>query len=126
MKRGMVAGYNLYATDRRLIGVKKRGKAILFRSIAILADLAGSKEKSDMAIEELKEMEKDFELLKEDISRIEIKKPPRFGPFQTSGHVRITTKAGEDIKIKIESRGDFDRVEEIISKFNPEALKIVQ
>ena len=125
LKRGMVAGYNLYATSRRLIGVKKRGKAIVFRSIPILADLAGSKEKSDMAIEKLKEMKKDFELFKEDISELEIKKPPRFGPFQTSGHLKIMTKAGKDIKIKIESRGDFERVKEIISKFKPEALKMV-
>jgi hypothetical protein len=125
LKRGMVAGYNVYATSRRLIGVKKRGKAIILRSIAPLADLAGSKEKSDIAIEKLQELKKDFELVREDISGLEIKKPPRFGPFQTSGHLRIMTKAGQDIKIKMETRQDFERVKEIISKFMPEALKVV-
>ena len=91
LKRGLVAGYNIYATSRRLIGVKKRGKAILFRSIPPLADFAGSKEKGDLAIEKLEEMKKDFELLREDISELEMKEPPRFGPFQTSGHLRIMT-----------------------------------
>jgi len=125
LKRGMLAGYNIYATSRRLIGVKKRGKAIIFRSIAPLADFAGSKERSDMAIEKLKEMEKDFELFREDISKLEMKRPPRFGPFQTSGYLRIMTRAGEDIKIKVETREDFEKVKGIISKFMPDALKIV-
>jgi len=125
LKRGLVAGYNIYATSGRLIGVKKRGKAILFRSIPPLADFAGSKGKSDLAIEKLNEMEKDFELPREDVSELEIKKPPRFGPFQTSGHLRIMTKAGEDITIRIETREDFERVKEIISEFMPEALNIV-
>jgi len=125
LKRGLVAGYNIYATSKRLIGVKKRGKAIIFRSVAPLADLTGSKEKSDIAIEKLKELNKDFELFREDISELEIKKPPRLGPFQTSGHLRIVTKTGEDIRIKMESREDFERLKEIISRFMPQALKIV-
>ena len=85
--RGKVlGGYGLYATNKRIIGVKKLGKAIMS---GLLTDygMLTSKKKSSQSIEEL-ERKKDLEVFKEDISELEMRKPSVWH----GGYLKIRTR----------------------------------
>jgi len=92
MKKGMVAGYGIYATNKRIIGVKSRralGKALAGLAFGVVGAYVGmklSRGQSFKAIADLDE-KKDFEVAKENVSSLELKKPTMW----RRGHIVIST-----------------------------------
>lgn len=126
-----IGGYGIYVTDKRTFGIK--GSAIeLMKDTAkgglleiLLAPGASSplgREESSKAIEEL-ENKKDIEILKKDVSEIEMKKPSALG-FR-GGYLKIRTKSGEPMEISIPYKKDFEKVKKLMEAFKPGVLKIV-
>jgi len=82
----------------------------------------GGKEERAKAIGELED-KKDIEILKEDISETELKKPSALG-FR-GGFLKIRTKDGEPVQISIPFMIEFKKVKKLMEAFEPELLKIV-
>jgi hypothetical protein len=130
LARGLIRGYAIYATTKRLIGVKKRKQVLeatflgLPGAVKVSRDAkkeksALEKGKSKQAIEDLLKS-KDFEANKNDIKLISIKKP---GAFK-QGHLKILLNSGKEIEIKLGSRGIFERVGQIMQSFSPDAVQL--
>jgi len=127
LRAGGIAGYSVYVTTRRLIGAKNR-KA-LWKGIAgsAFGGVAGmyvgsklSREANAQMINEL-EQKKDFEVTKENVSSVEMKKPT----FVHRGHMVISTTTGEPVKILLADGGDYKRLLELMQSFRPEILTVV-
>ncbi len=71
-------------------------------------------------IQELVE-KKDFEIGKEQIAQIEIKK----GGFMKNGHLMIVPKSGETIKIKVYGNNEFSMTRDLMQSFSPESVKVI-
>jgi spore coat polysaccharide biosynthesis protein SpsF (cytidylyltransferase family) len=121
-------GYGIYATDRRLIGVKtsKGYRALLVTTAltksskyAIQRAEEVSRSESDKTLREV-EKNKDFEIAKEQISRIEITRPSGF----KVGHLRIIPKSGSEIDIHVGADEDFESIGDLMKAFLPEATKL--
>lgn len=135
MKKGVMSGYGIYATDRRIIGTKKR-KGVLkgFLVAGVLGGKAGTvkgdilrgafaqaftKDESAKQIQDL-EKNKDFDIYKENIAEIEIKKP---GTMH-GGHIKVRPKQGKQIEISMRGREEFGHMVDLMKAFFPEALKV--
>ncbi len=127
LRAGGIAGYGIYATTRRLIGVKSR-KA-LFKQMAgaplggLITAVAGarlSRDESARVISELEE-KKDLEVQRDDISGLELKKPS----FTSRGHMVIETVSGDPVKILFADKGDFQKVVTLMQAFRPEVVNMV-
>ena len=77
-----------------------------------------SQEESDRTIASLDNM-KDFEFSKDQISRIEIKKPG----LMSSGHIMISPITGSLEKISLRHRIAFDRLAQLTQVFCPDKVK---
>lgn len=135
LKKGLMSGYGIYATTRRIIGTKKHGgvlKGFLVASAlggkagTVKGDLlrgafaqAFTKDQSAKQIQDL-EKNKDFDIYKENITQIEVKKP---GAMHR-GHIKIKPKKGKDIEVSMRGREEFDHTVDLMKAFLPEALKI--
>jgi len=62
---------------------------------------------------------KDFEMEKDQVSRIELKKPGLLG----SGHIVITPKEGKPEKIILRHRIAYDRLVTLTQAFSPEIVR---
>jgi outer membrane lipoprotein SlyB len=120
VKKGSIAGYGIYATDMRIIGVKSRKALLKGLAGAALGGVTGayigmrlSKDQSVKMIQELDER-KDFEVAKSDVSNLELKKPS----FVSRGHLVISTNTGDAIKIIIASKKDFKDLVSLMSQFS--------
>jgi len=126
LKKGMIAGYGIYATNRRIIGIKSRkgvvGRLLLGGITVGILDKLGAKitrDESAKMIEEL-DKKKDFEISKEQVSQIEIKKPS----FMSRGHLTITLKSGEDVKVLVGGKKEFEQTRDLMLAFLPEAVRL--
>jgi hypothetical protein len=132
IKVGELSGYGVYITNKRLIGVKN-SKMGLSRMAGNIIPLIGIKnvvtasddksaiyDSSAKTIDQLEKV-KDLEVIKEDISEIEVYKPHGF----TKGYLRITKKSGENITIFILHFMEFEKMKDLMNVFYPERLKIV-
>jgi DNA-binding Lrp family transcriptional regulator len=127
LKAGGIAGYGIYVTTRRIIGAKSR-KA-LWKGLAgaalggVTGAFVGSKLSRDQNAQMIDEIEqkKDFEVVKENISRVEMKKPS----FVHRGHMVISTTTGDPVKIILADGGDYKRLLELMQSFRPDALNII-
>ena len=124
LARGLTrVGYGLYFTTTRLIGIDvgRNGGGALGGTLAgfIHGELMPklSSEESDKTIADLIRME-DFEMGKDQISRIELKKPGMFG----SGHIVITPRQGKPEKISLRHRTAYDRLVTLTQAFSPEIV----
>nr|MDO8098624.1 hypothetical protein [Candidatus Njordarchaeota archaeon] len=134
-KKGLMSGYGIYATTRRIIGTKKR-KGVLkgFFVASALGGKAGTvkgdilrsafaqaftKDESAKQIQDL-EKSKDFDIYRENIAQIEIKK---LGTMR-SGHIKIKPKQGKEIEISMRGREEFGHIVDLMRAFLPEALKV--
>jgi hypothetical protein len=124
LARGLTRiGYGLYFTTGRVIGIDvgKNGGGALGGTMAgfIHGELMPtlSSEESDKTIADLIRM-KDFEMEKNQISRIELKKPGMFG----SGHIVITSRQGKSEKISLRHRTAYDRLVTLTQAFSPEIV----
>jgi hypothetical protein len=123
LKKGLVRGYGVYTTNMRIIGVKTRSGLL---AGAVVGGLVGRKITRDAmkseSTKELQEIEKkkDFEIEKDQISKIFVKKPGHL----TGGHILITPKSGEEIKIAMYGKKEFETVKGLLKTFLPGALRI--
>ena len=122
LTRGLThIGYGIYLTTSRLIGIDlgANGAGALGGTMAgfIHGELMPklSPEESAKTITELEQM-KEFDMEKDQISRIELKKPGLLG----TGHIVITPKEGKPEKITLWHRIAYDRLMTLTKAFNPE------
>src|SRR5437667_2950522 len=114
-------GYGIYFTTSRLIGVDLGANV----GGALGSTLAGfihgelmpklSSEESAKTITDLERM-KEFEIEKDQISRMELKKPGLLG----TGHIVIMPKEGKPEKITLRHRIAYDRLMTLTQAFSPE------
>jgi hypothetical protein len=125
LARGLThIGYGIYFTTSRLIGVDlgANGAGALGGTMAgfIHGELMPqlSPEESAKTIVDLERM-RDFEMEKNQIGRIELKKPGLLG----TGHIVITPKEGKPEKIILRHRIAYDRLMTLTQAFSPELVK---
>jgi hypothetical protein len=129
----------IHATDRRLIAVldlvpkKTMIKRLVFDSVGIddilhvaPGTVAGegrycrvynppqSKEQGAQIIKELESRKVRFQVLRDDIQKIELKKPG----FPLPGWVNIITNSGKDVKIRLPDKGAHNEIEKLMSRFS--------
>jgi len=124
LARGLThIGYGIYFTTSRLIGIDvgANGGGALGGAMAgfIHGELMPqlSREESVKTITDLERM-KEFEMEKNQISRIELKKPGLLG----TGHIVITTREGKPEKITLRHRIAYDRLMTLTQAFSPELV----
>ncbi len=123
LAKGFHIGYGLYFTTARVIGIDlgAGGGGALGGAMAGFVDGQlmpnVSPEESARVIGQLEGM-KEFDIVKDQISRIEIKKPGMFG----SGHVTITPSNGKPVKISLRHRIAYDRIMQLTKAFGPELV----
>jgi len=119
-----IGGCGLYATSSRIIVVKsKKGYselAVFGGLVGITAAaVAGRTDSAARTIAELEE-KKDFEVRKEDISAIEVRKPHGL----TVGSLKIALNSGESIDFGITAKKEFENSRDLMKVFYPERLKV--
>ena len=123
LAKGFHIGYGLYFTTTRVIGIDLGsggggalgGTMAGFIDCQLMPDV--SPEESANVIGQLEGM-KEFDMMKDQISRIEIKKPGLFG----SGHITITPRNGKPVKITLRHRIAYDRIMQLTRVFGPELV----
>jgi len=125
LARGLThIGYGIYFTTSRLIGIDlgANGCGALGGTMAgfIHGELMPqlSPEESTKTVLDLERM-KEFEMEKNQISRIELKKPGLLG----TGHIVVTPKEGKPEKIILRHRIAYDRLMTLAQAFSPELVK---
>jgi hypothetical protein len=125
LARGLThIGYGIYFTTSRLIGIDlgANGGGALGGTLAgfIHGELMPklSSEESAKTITDLEQM-KEFEIEKDQISQIELKKPGLLG----TGHIVITPKEGKPEKITLRHRIAYDRLITLTKAFSPEVVR---
>ena len=130
LTKGIMGGYGIYATNKRIIGVKgiaatSRGGMIAGALVGgVVGSALGKKftdDKSAKMIQELDE-KKDFEISMDQISQIEIKK----GSFMKKGHLMIMPKSGDAIKIKVYGNNEFSMTRDLMQSFSQELVKVIE
>ncbi len=135
MKKGLMSGYGIYATNRRIIGTKKRGGVMKgFLVAGLLGGKAGTvkgdllrgafaqaftKDESAKQIQDL-EKNKDFDIYKENIAEIEVKK----SGAMHGGHIKVRPKQGKQIEVSMHGREEFGQMVDLMRAFFPEVLKV--
>ncbi len=127
VKAGGIAGYGVYVTTRRIIGVKSR--RALFKQLAgaplggMVGAVLGARLSRDETIRVMGELEqkKDVEVMKEAVSGIELRKPT----FVHRGHVVISRLSGDAVKIIIADKKDYEKVVPLMRAFRPDAVTVV-
>ena len=126
LMQGLTTAYGIYATTRRIIGVKLTlATASSFLGGAMAGFVQGqlmpklSPEESVRVIHEL-DQKKEFDLTKDQISSIEIKNAGMLYP----GHIIFTSKAGQNFKISVRAKVAFERLREVMLAFSPELVKL--
>jgi hypothetical protein len=127
LAKGMLAGYGIYATSKRIIGIKSRKTALAALGGGLILGVPGvvlaqklTYDQSSKWIKELDES-KDFEIAKGHISHIEIKKPG----LVSKGHLAITTRTGDTVKVLIVGQKEFEQMRDLMQVFLPESVTVV-
>ena len=127
MVRGRIRGYGLYFTTTRVIGVKRRGRALAGALVGsaiggAIGAMVGQKLSRDEGAKMIQDLDakKDFDLQKTDLQRIELKKPK----WYKGGHVLFGPKYGDMIKVKVGTKRDFNNLKDLIGRFYPEAMSL--
>jgi hypothetical protein len=120
-------GYGIYVTNDRIIGVQfKQG---FYSSMAHRGlNIDRVRKKAIEAVQpnsllELETMNKDFEVRKGQVTRIEVKKP---GAVFGGGHLSITERGGEKTEVLIVAGGkkEFESITNLMREFLPGAVKV--
>ncbi len=126
LARGTLPGYGIYATTERIVGVDVRrvgSRSFLGGTMAgfVQGQLFPrlSAEESGRVIRELDE-KKEFDLRRDEISRIEIKNPG----LLTRGHMLISPRVGEKFKVGLLHKIAFERLRDLMQVFYPEAVSL--
>lgn len=126
LAKGATVGYGLYATTTRLIGVnvvKVGARSFLGGQMAGLVQgeliPSLSADQSTRVIAELDE-KKEFDLRKDQISRIELKSPGLLG----LGHMVVTAGPQQETKIGLRHKVAFQRLRDLMHVFYPEVVTL--
>jgi hypothetical protein len=123
LAKGFHIGYGLYFTTNRVIAIDlgSGGGGALGGTMAGFIDgqlmPTVSLEESDRVIAQLEGM-KEFDITKDQINRIQIKKPGLLG----TGHITITPSNGKPVKIALRHRIAYDRIMQLTKAFSPELV----
>lgn len=122
------------ATRRALAKILLEGLGAAFDQVPGLLGLSGafissivaqelSLDQKSRLISEL-EGRKDFEVRKEDVVELELKKP---GFLRGMGHILIRTRSGEELKIymNVDAKEEYEILLELMRIFKPDALRLV-
>lgn len=126
LAKGASTGYGIYATTRRIIGVNVAtvgARSFLGGAMAgfVHGELVPQLTAAESApvITEL-DANKDFDVQKDQIARIELKGPGLFG----SGHLAIRTMTGEDTRIRLLHKVAFERMRDLVQAFDPDVVTV--
>jgi hypothetical protein len=124
--KGIGRGYAIYATDKRIIGVKKtsEGLGVAFESLVSSitgVDVQGESVKMDTQLPNISEGKIDFEFLRDAVTKIEIKKP---SVLLENGYLKVSTQISKPVKVKIMNKDEFKIVKKLMVLFNEEVLEI--
>jgi hypothetical protein len=122
LKRGRrgFGGYGIYATNKRLIGIKMRKGVGTMILLGHHAGKAVMQAESAKTLQKLDQKEKDFEIAIERISEIEITKP---GTIK-GGRLKIMTEPQSDIEITIGGKKEFESIRDLMKAILPKAVKV--
>jgi hypothetical protein len=121
-----VGGYGIYATDKRLFIIKNQKHVFGHPKGPALGGFVreelfgGTVDESVKPIEEL-EIYKEMEIPKDDIIRIELKRP-----VLLSGSLSIVTKNGGTVRLFIDHKSLFAPLRRIMLKFYPERIQVTE
>ncbi|MDG6905413.1 MAG: zinc ribbon domain-containing protein [Nitrososphaerota archaeon] len=138
LKKGSIAGYAMYVTNRRIFGMQKRAGVIAGSAIGAAAGqavgpgamglgyAAGASATNKSNLPLLAELEEkcDFQISKDDIARIELTAPF----YMNGGSMVIYKKNGEQLGVDILNSGaaEYRQLTNLLSKFldaNPIAVQ---
>jgi len=126
LAKGGTVGYGLYATTKRLIGVnvvKVGARSFLGGQMAGFVNgqliPTVSADESAKVIAEL-DAKKDFDVRKDQVSRIELKSPGLLG----LGQMTITTQLRQETKIGLRHKEAYQRLRDLMQVFYPEVLAL--
>lgn len=112
-------GYGIYATNRRIIGVKSM-KGLWASGLFGFAGLwVGRTDQSAKVIAEL-ETKKDLEIRKENILQMQMKKPQR----TRVGYLNILLISGGNITVTIAEKKHFEVLKNLMAAFHPQGLRV--
>lgn len=139
--KGVFRGYALYITNQRVIGakMKSRGKELLKFLMGWRGSVRGSLRPLEWKGESLKVSRLsaeetstlledirgriDFEVRKQEIEKVELKKP---GTFR-AGHVKIKARGGEHkVLIVAGAREEYEYLKGLFKEFCPEKVEVVE
>ncbi len=121
-----VGGYGIYASDKRLFILKNQKHVFGHPQGPALGGFVkeelfgGTVDESVKTIEEL-EIYKEMEIQKEDVLKIELKRP-----VLLSGSLSIATRTGEPVRLFIDHKSLFAPLRRIMLKFDPERTRVVE
>mgnify|MGYP000094191492 CR=1 FL=1 len=132
LAKGFLRGYGVFVTNRRVIGVKARKKGLVTGLLAgfmggalgaIIASKLGGRLTREEGVKLLSELEKskDFELFKDNIIGIELKKPS----LVKTGHIIFRTKFGDKVKIRVFGKKEYEELLNLMNYFKPEAITVI-
>jgi hypothetical protein len=111
------SGYGIYATNKRIIGTKNYKLALL--RLNAVASLITSRQDESKNFEEL-EKSKDIEIIKGDISRIEM----TASSFMKNAVLTIyNNKSEKFLSVAIANDKDYEEIKNLMKKFYPEVLQ---
>jgi hypothetical protein len=126
LMQGLTTAYGVYATTKRIIGVKlTQATAPSFLGGAMAGFVQGqlmpklSPEESVRVIREL-DQKKEFDLTRDQIAKIELKNAGMIYP----GHIIFTSKTGQNFKVSVRAKVAFERLRDVMLAFSPELVKL--
>ena len=132
LRRGGILGtrgYGVYATNKRIFGIKNWNIRLKSELAVELGGLIGhlfleyfTKSLIDDSVKSIAELEKnkDFEVKKEDIALIEWRKVNLWD----GGHLIIKTKSMKEFIVGGDGKHEFEYILSLMQKFYPEVVKI--
>jgi tetratricopeptide (TPR) repeat protein len=121
-----VGGYGIYVTDKRLFIIKNQKHVFGHPKGPALGGFVreelfgGTIDENAKTIDEL-EIYKETEIQKEDIVRIELKRP-----MLLSGSISLVAKNGETHRMFIDHKSVYDPLRRIMLKFYPERVRVIE
>jgi hypothetical protein len=125
LRKGIAAGYGIYATNRRFFGIYDRlarpGPFFQGKPLDHVLNKVLAQHGMVAVIREL-EQRKDLEIPREYVSRVEINRPG----WLKRGRIAIELASGDRVILWMLQDEDFERARQLFRKFCPEALSITK
>jgi hypothetical protein len=112
-------GYGIYATNRRIMGVKSMKGLWGSGLFGLVGIWVGRTDQSAKVIAEL-EAKKDLEVRKENILQMQMKKPQGM----RVGYLNILLISGGSITVTIGVKKEFEVLKNLMAAFHPQGLRV--